>query len=554
MKIKHILSSKRSGSLLKGNGLSSSDDFQSRSESSSSLSKRQPKKSSFPSKLFRKSKTVAGLDGYESDADASTNSTRSTSSSFLRYQNKFLKLKSVFERRGDGSEVPVQTKSKLPSIFDRIYNRQNTIDDNYASDESEEDTSAPPEIICEEIICSELVDDPSTLFVDKTPAKKDTQESIDVSCGEKQIPAVERSLSKVKYPSQQLTQTLLEPATATEDKEQGINAKPSRSKPKKKRIKKTAKLLAPVPVSIPRTISYSLRSAISDGSKRERNSHSLMERRAFRVNGSHIDTSYWSHRGKRAYMEDRYVIEYMGATSKDRKKAKPMTLIGVFDGHGGAEASQFCSDWLSSYIRKDKDYPSNISAAMKSAFTTVDKDFVASGFLDGSTACACSIIGDEKVICCNAGDTRAIIVKKNGSFVPLSEDHKPDRSDETTRINELGGRVIHWGRWRVEGVLAVSRSIGDARLKPYVTAEPDIVEHTIQDDDMFLVIASDGVWDTMSSDLVAKFCLVNTCKIVEKDLVVDDSLFRWIARQISKRARENGSSDNTSVIVASLRK
>jgi serine/threonine protein phosphatase PrpC len=144
-------------------------------------------------------------------------------------------------------------------------------------------------------------------------------------------------------------------------------------------------------------------------------------------------------------------------------------------------------------------------------------------------------------------------VKKNGSFVALSEDHKPDRNDETKRINDLGGRVIHWGRWRVEGVLAVSRSIGDARLKPYVTANPDVVEHIVQDDDMFLVIASDGVWDTMSSDLVAKFCLVNTCKIVDKRLEVNDSLLRWIARQISKRARENGSSDNTSVIVANLR-
>ncbi len=316
MKIKNLLSSKRSGGLLKGNGLSSSDDFQSRSESSSSLSKRQPKKSSFPSKLFRKSKTVAGLDGYESDADASTNSTRSTSSSFLRYQNKFLKLKSVFERRGDGSEVPVQTKSKLPSIFDRIYNRQNTIDDNYASDESEEDTSALPEIICEEIICSELVDDPTTLCADETQADKDTQESNEASDEGKEIPAVEQSpLPHTQYPTQQLNQTLLEPATTTEDQEQGIHPKsrskqgihekPSRSKRKKKRTKKTAKLLAPVPVpvSIPRTISYSLRSAISDGSKRERNSHTLMERRAFRVNGSHIDTSYWSHRGKRAYME-----------------------------------------------------------------------------------------------------------------------------------------------------------------------------------------------------------------------------------------------------------
>ena len=106
-------------------------------------------------------------------------------------------------------------------------------------------------------------------------------------------------------------------------------------------------------------------------------------------------------------------------------------------------------------------------------------------------------------------------------------------------------------------MLAVSRSIGDAKLKvrverdpnsrgagwvnlsdlskPYVTAEPDIIEHTIEEDDIFLVVASDGVWDTMSSDLVAKFVLVNTCKIQNKSLKVDERLLRWIARQVSRR-------------------
>ncbi len=116
--------------------------------------------------------------------------------------------------------------------------------------------------------------------------------------------------------------------------------------------------------------------------------------------------------------------------------------------------------------------------------------------------------------------------------------------------------MIHWGRWRVEGVLAVSRSIGDAKLKPYVTAEPEICEHdlgemmkknesyfpvfnpsltpsSLDEDDMFLVIATDGVWDTMSSDLVAKFVIVNTCKIINKSLQVDEKQLRWIARQVS---------------------
>lgn len=253
-------------------------------------------------------------------------------------------------------------------------------------------------------------------------------------------------------------------------------------------------------------------------------------------------------------MEDRFVIEHMGSTNKrTNENSKPMSLLAVFDGHGGEAASQFCSDWISSYIRKKNEhFPENLPLAMKTSFIKIDDDFVSSGHMDGTTACAVTIVGN-KVICCNSGDSRAIIVKRDGTAVDLSQDHKPDRNDETKRINDLGGRVIHWGRWRVEGVLAVSRSIGDAKLKPYVTAEPELVEHEILDDDMFLVVASDGVWDTMSSDLVAKFVLVNTCKIVDKRLQVDGKLLRWIARQVSKRARENGSSDNISCIVAHLK-
>ena len=120
------------------------------------------------------------------------------------------------------------------------------------------------------------------------------------------------------------------------------------------------------------------------------------------------------------------------------------TLLGVFDGHGGATASQFCSDWISSYIRKDEKFPQNLADSMKSAFVKVDRDFVSSGHLDGTTACVCAIVKKQKVICCNSGDSRAILVKRDGSFVALSTDHKPDLDSETRRINQLGGRVIHW--------------------------------------------------------------------------------------------------------------
>ena len=47
----------------------------------------------------------------------------------------------------------------------------------------------------------------------------------------------------------------------------------------------------------------------------------------------------------------------------------------------------------------------------------------------------------------------------------LSEDHKPNRTDERSRIEAAGGVVVWAGTWRVGGVLAVSRAFGDRLLK-----------------------------------------------------------------------------------------
>jgi hypothetical protein len=93
-----------------------------------------------------------------------------------------------------------------------------------------------------------------------------------------------------------------------------------------------------------------------------------------------------------------------------------------------------------------------------------------------------------------AGDSRAILVQRGARAVALSRDHKPSLPDETKRITDLGGKVIFWGRWRVEGILAVSRAIGDRHLKPYVTPEPEVCEWALTDRDCFLVLATDGIW------------------------------------------------------------
>mmetsp|Transcript_42116 Transcript_42116/g.101595 ORF Transcript_42116/g.101595 Transcript_42116/m.101595 type:complete len:111 (-) Transcript_42116:2975-3307(-) len=92
------------------------------------------------------------------------------------------------------------------------------------------------------------------------------------------------------------------------------------------------------------------------------------------------------------------------------------------------------------------------------------------GHPDRSTACAATLVGGRRIVCANVGDSRAIVVRKDGSVVRLSRDHKPGVPDETKRITDMGGRVIDWSRWRVEGLLAVSRSMGDASLKRFSRA------------------------------------------------------------------------------------
>jgi len=246
-------------------------------------------------------------------------------------------------------------------------------------------------------------------------------------------------------------------------------------------------------------------------------------------------------------------VEVTYGPKKTRRLTMPLSFFGVYDGHGGDKASQFCADWMSAYVRNDESYPYDLGYSMKNAFTTIDEDFVGTGQTDGTTACAVTMVGGRRIVCANAGDSRAIVVRRDGSIVRLSRDHKPGIPDETRRISELGGRVIYWGRWRVEGLLAVSRSVGDASLKPYITAEPEICEYDVGKDDLFLVMSSDGVWDVMDNEEAAHVVIASSCTMENGKLKIDTDRFKWAARNLCEHARSCGSSDNFSVIVVDLK-
>ncbi|CAM9526071.1 unnamed protein product, partial [Ectocarpus fasciculatus] len=254
------------------------------------------------------------------------------------------------------------------------------------------------------------------------------------------------------------------------------------------------------------------------------------------VNGVHYAVSYWTVQGGRPYQEDRH-------TERQGKGLPDSCLYGVFDGHGGHNAAEYCRSNMIDNILSDEKFETDVPGALYRAFLKTDADFVEygkrRGVVDGTTAVVVSI-HDNKIHVANAGDSRAILIQRGGKVKSLSFDHKPSREDEGKRIRDLGGRVIFWGRWRVEGVLAVSRGIGDVRLKPYVTSEPEITVKTIEENDLYVVVASDGLWDVMQNDEVGR--VVTSCKN-----------FLTVAQALCDEATLLGSTDNITVQVINLK-
>lgn len=182
------------------------------------------------------------------------------------------------------------------------------------------------------------------------------------------------------------------------------------------------------------------------------------------------------------------------------------SLFCVFDGHGGEQIAFFCEKHFISVLinmetYKNKEYERALEEtfveldylllseegwdlmkqclidiknkhAGKKAFDKLDqseeREIKGLAFNAGCTSCVVLITKDH-IYCANAGDSRACIATKKGKVIELSYDHKPDNDGEMKRVKAAGG-FIEDGR--VQGVIAVSRAIGDWEYKnPKLLAE-----------------------------------------------------------------------------------
>jgi serine/threonine protein phosphatase PrpC len=185
-------------------------------------------------------------------------------------------------------------------------------------------------------------------------------------------------------------------------------------------------------------------------------------------------------------------------------------FFAVYDGHSGQATAQFCGINMFKFVTDTVAFKAGkYSKALYEAFMTIDLHLhkIQPRDRSGCTAVAVLIEGNQ-LYCANAGDSRGVLCR-GGEAVPLSYDHKPTAPVELARIEKAGGFVVNR---RVNGVLALSRAIGDFSFKansrvPWeeqaVTAAPDVKTLVLDTElDEFAVIACDGIWDVMSNEQV----------------------------------------------------
>jgi serine/threonine protein phosphatase PrpC len=256
------------------------------------------------------------------------------------------------------------------------------------------------------------------------------------------------------------------------------------------------------------------------------------------------------------------------------------SLLAVFDGHCGGEASVFLRHHLAPMVLEfaDPHNPQTLCECM----ATLDRLFLERSCTSAGSTCCMAVMsqltdddgaGDDdyigKLTIANVGDSRALLLRRAGMpdfrwSQECTRDHKPTDTKERQRIESAGGFVRNN---RVAGNLSLSRAIGDARYKSnrrlntqqqMVIATPDITQFRVRDGDV-LLLACDGIFEQMTSLEVASFvhmaiaeqreqnrsasaAVAETAEATAVDMVA-------VCRSLVLRALQSGSYDNMTAML-----
>jgi serine/threonine protein phosphatase PrpC len=297
--------------------------------------------------------------------------------------------------------------------------------------------------------------------------------------------------------------------------------------------------------------------------------------------GQRIPYAFNAAQGRRPYMEDAVLIW----SGKGEGCLGDCMVVGVFDGHGGSSVARFCESTFVEQLRSNlsevglagasrESDPELLEGALHDTFFDLDDKIegLPAVLVEPGAALMCCPAGDSyykdidgvgstatvalvcanRILFGNCGDSRSVLVRA-GAVAFETRDHCPNDPTETARVTQAGGFVEEN---RVDGVLGVARALGDHRFKgaehlppeqQAVTAKPDVTSvPRLHGKDQLIVLASDGLWTVMPSDMVAQFC-------VQRIVLEGMSPAQCAQQLLDACCNKLYSMDNVSVIIVDLR-
>ncbi|CAK8574028.1 unnamed protein product [Lathyrus oleraceus] len=231
------------------------------------------------------------------------------------------------------------------------------------------------------------------------------------------------------------------------------------------------------------------------------------------------------------------------------------SVFAIFDGHNGNAAAVFTRENLLNHVLcalprglgRDE-WLQALPRALVAGFVKTDKEFQSRGETSGTTA-TFVIVDRWTVTVASVGDSRCILDTQGGAVTTLTVDHRLEENiEERQRVTASGGEV---GRLSIvggaeigplrcwPGGLCLSRSIGDMDVGEFIVPIPYVKQVKLSKAGGRLIIASDGIWDAVSSEMAAK-----SCRGLPAELA---------AMQVVKEAlRTRGLKDDTTCIVVDI--
>lgn len=231
------------------------------------------------------------------------------------------------------------------------------------------------------------------------------------------------------------------------------------------------------------------------------------------------------------------------------------SVFAIFDGHNGISAAIFAKENLLNNILSAipqgcdrEEWLQALPRALVAGFVKTDIEFQQKGETSGTTV-TFVVIDGWTITVASVGDSRCILDTQAGVVSLLTVDHRLEENvEERERVTASGGEVGRLNLFGGNGVgplrcwpggLCLSRSIGDTDVGEFIVPIPHVKQVKLSNSGGRLIIASDGIWDALASDMAAQCCRGLPAELAAK-LVVKEAL------------RSRGLKDDTTCVVVDI--